>query len=258
MSQISHVLKMLNSIHKYFKHEVKFCDSANVGDVRIICVDGGFHYSKLLIALFWETTWSTLLYNLENSDCLLFPDFCVSDLVDQLDLFYKLPETKTLMLSSEEEEDREKTVTELKLNHPVSNIRTDDSQDIYVCEKEASEFKCKICFKVYESRKKVYYHYYNVHHKESSLRKYKCPDPDCSKQFSTQADVTKHKVVHVVDKEYKCSSPSCESVFKRKADLTFHYNHHHIGKKEKHLRRCHCGKEFYSQSNLRRHISKFH
>ena len=146
------------------------------------------------------------------------------------------------------------SVTEVLVNVPDTgreNLK-EVSQEKSFC------FQCNDCLKTYTSEKKLYYHFYNVHHRKERSLKLKHPCQDCLKQFSTQSDLSKHSE-KCVEKRFKCSFLGCASKFKRKADLAFHRKVKHPENDAKNAYICrHCGKEYYSASNLNRHILKFH
>lgn len=240
---------MLHAIHNSFKKSG--VETSTASDIEIICSDGSIQYSKLLIAIkecyFKKIFCSEFSNLLQESDLLIIPDMKIEELFQQLDHFYQLRVVAPPSPNSTTED------ASVSVTHFIVN-----DQDT-LCERLEDKsllcFKCNNCLKVFTSEKKLYYHYYNVHHKKSN---HTCQE--CCKQFSTQSKLFRHSKVHLTSKNYKCLFPGCRSSFKRNADLIFHHKVNHSDKEDNNNINicCYCEKQFYSASNLKRHIIKFH
>lgn len=257
MSDKTRVIELLHLMHNSFKTCVEICNATS-SDFKISCMDGLIQYSKLLIAVkdcyFKKTFCSNFSSLLLESDLLIIPHMTTAELIQQLDCFYQFPEQELAPSISTSEVNDCVSGTKVLVNvqDTGSEILEENSQVKSFC------FQCNDCFKIYTSEKKLYYHYYNVHHvKKRSLQlKHTCQD--CLKQFSTESDLSKH-LENCAGKQFKCVFQGCASKFKRKADLVFHNKVKHLVKDVKNINICrHCGQEFYSSSNLNRHILKFH
>ena len=248
---------MLHSLHSSFKHGSKILNST-LGDIKIICIDGCFQYSKLLIAInqcnLRNTICPDFLLPLQESDALMFPEMKIVNLFDLLDSFF-LEDVDLELSRNSEETFSEEIITDILVQ--VQGPGTESLQDKDTNPKETIDsfcFQCKHCLKNYSSEKKLYNHFYNVHHKKV---KHTCRE--CLKQFSNPRDLSRHSQVHSPEKNFKCSFPGCASKFKRKSALNFHLKVNHSVNDEDNIFKClHCGKVFYSPSNLKRHTKKCH
>lgn len=55
---------------------------------------------------------------------------------------------------------------------------------------------------------------------------YKCPDPQCSKEFPSLSRIKRHFITHTNIKPFKCENKECNRTFSRKDNMLQHYRIH--------------------------------
>ncbi|CAG5080455.1 Oidioi.mRNA.OKI2018_I69.PAR.g9597.t2.cds [Oikopleura dioica] len=95
------------------------------------------------------------------------------------------------------------------------------------------------------------YHHQKTH--EGQL--FKCPEPECSKEYKTEHLLRRHLKVHRDHREGNLKCPHCEKTFCRADYLEIHIKRH-LGQKDE---KCpECGKGFVCKSDLIRHKLNVH
>lgn len=57
-------------------------------------------------------------------------------------------------------------------------------------------------------------------------KKFKCPHPDCDKEFPSLSRIKRHFIIHTDIKPFKCENPGCNKTFSRKDNMLQHYRVH--------------------------------
>lgn len=59
-----------------------------------------------------------------------------------------------------------------------------------------------------------------------NTKKYKCPHPDCDKEFPSLSRIKRHFIIHTDIKPFKCENPECDKTFSRKDNMLQHSRVH--------------------------------
>jgi KRAB domain-containing zinc finger protein len=123
-----------------------------------------------------------------------------------------------------------------------------------VCKNE-EKYSCPTCSKNMSSQ-----HNLTTHKKthDDVEKEFECPDPDCTKRFAQNAALKRHEVVHSGERKFECEV--CEKKFTYQFNLTEHMLTHMDKQKKFKCKedKKECKRFFRRKQHLTRHISRTH
>ncbi|OXA44207.1 zinc finger protein 62-like [Folsomia candida] len=118
----------------------------------------------------------------------------------------------------------------------------------------SKKFPCPFCQQELHSRDYLQEHLTAKHLKEKS---YKCDT--CSKSYAWSDSLRNHQKCHLPpDQRVKFRCKSCPKTFNLSGTLRTHERYVHLKERKYHCHRENCGKKYFSQPELDRHLSSTH
>ena len=230
------IMKCIRKKHEYFfqlSESVidKFSETNCECDIKIICQDGSFYYSRIMLALLLPNLVTILME--ECSSCMSYLFFPELDVVAFREAYHGFEEVNNH--GSEAIHVQDVNGENSHLYDPLVQ-KTSENERSFICD------FCGKCYFTKDSLKK----HIDIVHSTEKYNEYKCSV--CEKTFSHKFLLKKHCIKHKVATPYMCTV--CGTEFKRECDLT----HHLINFHNKTLIDCDvCDTKFRYKKDLLRH-----
>lgn len=233
-----------------------FDGSTTLSDIKIICCDGAFFHSKLMIAVADPMLRNILMENaLMYGQIILCPNITKADFIQ----FFLKSWQRISFYSSEEESKSScqiasKGVISEQINgEPMKDYYQTASEGFEFIDKRqekcqrkscSNDFLCPSCGKSFLSDEKLRKHFYNVHH--ISKNSFECLI--CKKSFSSKEFLSKHK--NQTHEEVINQCRMCHKTFQ----TIIEFNKHKRSHNQEEFKCQVCGKIDSKKSNHLRHL----
>lgn len=248
----------VKNIHNSLIESNKLVEAAEdysvCSDAVLVCQNGSFNYSRLLLKLLLPTFESILKESDYYGPCccekmtIIYPDYDVDELKQKLSCKFEIRDSP---IENNLHEDEEDTLLSGNLEESCSTVHVEVNETIF----EEQSTMCDMCGSVFNSQRLLKRHQEYSHTPRS--KKFICKV--CNKGFEYDWKLTRHKMKHS-DPQFICSI--CQSSFKYKNNLVQHYIKFHdkVGNvgTQKFFKCDFCELQFDKKSNLNRHHKTKH